>query len=415
VFLPQPALDQPLAAELLVLHECLTQEGLGGRLGAAIETLVGRDVSFEVLPAGETDQVVLLARAQDEVVVPLWEAVSQVLNSFRLRPPSETELREAAARARLRLLEQATNPADWLRLLSRLAYRGVPPATFTRVLRRLTTPGQLDIAAALPVFATASLALAVVGGEPPAESSRLVQLVTGVLLPEARAERSLPPDAGVDAVAEADALLRHVVAALGGETALKLLRGYRERVVSETGVGPPVETESVLRLDDRLRQTTRVLATTIETRIEGSGGIETCGAHEVPLPVDEARGRLAAAARHPAVVLARWCRGEVRFRRLALRMAGDRELAVLEEVTERQDPLRLSVDTGSFLVRAIEVRTWNPETGSGTVRDELSDYRTVKRLRVPFLRTRIVDDSGPPLQIRTLAFDPTEPTDGDLR
>ena len=48
--------------------------------------------------------------------------------------------------------------------------------------------------------------------------------------------------------------------------------------------------------------------------------------------------------------------------------------------------------------------------------EEFADYRTVKGgLRVPFLRTRTVDEREPAQRMRTLDFDPTDPTDDDLR
>lgn len=416
VLIPQPTLDQPLGVEMLVLHECLTHDGLGGRLGTAIEELVGRDVSFDLLPAGETDQVVLFARAQDNVVVPLYEALSQVLNSFRLRPPSEVEVRQGAARARLRLLEQIARPPDWLRAVSRLAYRRVQPDAFAKALERLSTPGQLDINSALPLFAKSALALAVVGGQPPVDSSRLVQLITEVPMQAQGVERILPPEEVETQVAAANKLLERAVEALGGAVLLGELRGYRESVVSDTGIGPSVATETAVRWGDRMKQTTRVMATSIETRIDNEGGLEVSGSQQIAIAVDEARTRLAEAARHPAAVLARWQQGQIAFRQLALRMAGDRELAVLEEVTDRRDGVRLSIDTVSNLVRVIEVRIWQADAGALTVRDEFADYRTVKgRLRVPFLRTRTIDDREPAQRTRTLEFDPANPSDDDLR
>lgn len=416
VFVPQPSLDQPFAAEMLVLQECLTHDGLGGRLGLAIEGLVGRDVAFDVLPAGETDQFVLLARAQDEIVVPLWEAVSQVLDSFRTRPPADAELRAAAARARMRLLAQVGKPNEWLRMVSRLAFRRSTPDAFDAALAKLATPARLDLAAAIPLFCSTPLALAVVGGRPPVDSSRIVQLVTDAVVPSEKIEQLLPPDELAARRAEAARCLATVAEALGGEKELTALRGYREVVVSEVGVGPTVETETWFRSSGQLRATTKVLATTITTRISGDEGSEVSGNQRVSIPVDEVRTRLATAARHPLVVIARWVRGEIAFRVVALRMVAGREQAVLEEITGGADSLRLTIDTRASLVRAMEARTWHPEVGALVVREEFFDYRTVGgRLRAPFLRTRSLDESEPSHRLRTLAFDPSEPTDDAMK
>jgi predicted Zn-dependent peptidase len=416
LLVPQPTLDQPLSAELLVLHECLTHDGLAGRLGAAITDLVGHDVSFQVLPAGDTDQVVLFARARDDLVVRLYEAMSQVLNSFRLRPPDEQEIALAAARARMRLLAQIAQPADWLRLMSRLAYRRGQPDTLPATLARLARPARLDLGTALPVFASSALALAVVGGQPPVATSRLVQLVADVVVPSEKIEQLLPAEQLESAVASAKEQLDKVVEMLGGAAALRAFTGYREHVSAETGVGPSVDVVTAVRLGAKLRETTRVLATTIDTRLDQQGGVEDSGTQQVVIGFDEARARLLATARHPSAVLARYARGELVFRLLALRMASDRELAVLEEVTDRRDGMRIAIDTQARLVRSIEARVWHAEAGALSVREEFSDYRTVKGgLRVPFLRTRTVDDREPALRIKTLEFAAAEPSDDELR
>jgi hypothetical protein len=408
LFLPQPSLEQPLAAEMLVLRECLTHDGLGGRLGAAIESLVGRDVPFEVLPPGETDHQVLIARAQAEIVVPLWQSMSQVLDTFLTRPPDDAELRGAAARARLHLLAQVGRPTEWVRLMSRLAYRRADPDVVGRVLARLEAPQKLDVKAATSGFAATPLALAVVGGEPPAESSRLVQLVSDAVLPPEKVERLLPPSELAARRAEAVKYLERAVEALGGAMVLKELRGYREVVTSDTGVGPTVETETEF-VGDGMRQTSRVLGTTITARIDRDGGTESSGERQVAISVDEARSRLAAAARHPLPLLSRWAKGEVDFRVVALRVVAGRELAVLEEVASGPDALRITIDTGASLIRAMEVQTWHPEAGTIRVREEFADYRRVGgRLRAPFLRTRSLDDGEPDHTLRTVSFEVVE-------
>jgi len=416
VFVPQPSLDQPLAAEMLVLFECLTHDGLGGRLGLALEAMVGRDVAFEVLRPGETDQLVLLASADEGQILPLWTAVSQVLDSFRTDPPRDAELREAAARVHFRLLELAGQPNEWLRLLTRLTYRRAAPDALDKTLLRLATPAGLDLVGAIPDFCRTPLAFAVVGGKPPAESSRLVQLVTDAVLPAEKVERLLTPADLASGREEGEKYLAEVVEAIGGKAALREVRGYRDVVESDTGIGPTVQIETIYRDDGRMRQVKRVLATSIRAEITPDGGSETAGSQRVALPVDEAARRLAAAARHPLLLAARWLRGEIAFRVVALRLVAGREQAVLEEITDRPESLRLTIDTQARLVRVLEVRTWDPEVGPITVREEFADYRTVGgRLRAPFLRTRSLDQGESSQSLRTLSFDPTTPADDDLR
>lgn len=407
IFVPQFGLDHPLAAEMLVLEECLTLDGLGGRLGAAIEGLVERDVSFDVLPPGDTDHLVLLARANDAIVVPLWEALTQVANSFRLRPPVEAEIRAAAARARLRLQEQLGKPREWVRTVSRMAFRRAAPDVLETVLARLAPPTRLDVAAAIPQFVQRPLALAVVGGQPPVESSRLVQLVDDSVLPGAKVERLLPAAELAQSRADAEKQLARAVEALGGRAALRELLGYHEIASSVSGRGPVIETDTRFTMPDRLRQTTRILATTIETELTAEGGSETSGSQQFPIAVPEARARLAAAARHPLTILARWVRGEVAFRKVGLRLVAGREHAVLEEIAEGAESMRLTIDTGSNLVRGLETRTWDPQIGALVVREEFSDYRNVGgALRAPFYRTRAMDEGEPWERVRTSSFAP---------
>src|SRR5690606_9627791 len=252
-------------------------EGVGGRLGAAIAQFAGRDVGFSVLPASDTGQCGLVARVSEELALPLWLAAAEVLDSFRTRPPEEAEVRAAAARAKMRLLARLASPREWLRIVTRLAYKRAAPDRIDATLERLDFPGRLDLDAALAAFAKEPVTLAVVGGRPPVESSRLVQLVPdGVLRPE-RVERILPPAELEAARAEADKLLAKVADAAGGIEVLRALRGFRERATCESGVGPTVEVETALELGGELRQTRRVLGTTIEARLDESGGTEAAG------------------------------------------------------------------------------------------------------------------------------------------
>ena len=165
-------------------------------------------------------------------------------------------------------------------------------------------------------------------------SSRIVQLVSNVTQPQTPLESALSLDQLASAKVEADKRLEKVVEALGGAEALNSLRGYHEQVIAESGVGPSIETDTVVRWQNRMKQTNRVLATTIESRFDTEGGSEESGPQRVSIPIDEARARLAATARHPAAIIARWLRREIAFRQLTLRMVGDRELVVLEEVTD---------------------------------------------------------------------------------
>lgn len=404
--LPSLPLEQDLAAEMAVLYECLTHDGLGGRLGYAIEALVGRDVLFEQVTARDTDHVVLRARANGAVVLPLWEAISEVMNSFRLQPPNGEELREAAARARVRLLDRLAKPAEWSRMMSWLVYHRASPGALAAVLERLAAPDRLDIVRAVPTFVGATLSLAVVGGAPPAESVRRVQVLTDVAASAERTQRVLPAAERVAAETAARQFLEDAVSMAGGAAQLAAVTGYTEVARAETGIGPACSLDVSFAEPAKLREVRQILATKIETTIDNGAGVDRVGTEEVALSLDEVKSRVDGAARHPLTLLARCARGQVQFRQVALRLVDGREYAVLEEVSDLRDPMRVVIDTGSHLIRTIESRTWHPESGSTVLLEEFSDYRPVKGgFRVPFMRLRTADDPDAPVRVRTESFE----------
>lgn len=407
VALVWPALpvEQALAAEMAVLYECLSHDGMGGRLGIAIEALVGRDVLFDRAASRALDHVVLRARANGPVVMPLYEALSEVLNSFRLKPPAGEEVREAASRARARWLERLASPHEWSRLVAWLTYHRASPDVLAEILDRLSAPEQLEIVRAIPNFVGATLSLAVVGGEPPAEAAKRVQVLSDVSVATERVQRVVPAADRAAAEARAKQRLELAVAAAGGEAVLRAVTGYREVALLRSDVGPPCHAEVEFDASGKLRELRHILTSEIVTEIAAGSGLERCGAEQVPLPVDEVKARLDQAAQHPLMLLARWVRQEIVFRQVAVRLVDGREYAVLEEVTELRDPLRVVIDTGSHLVRSLEARTWLPESGATLVTEEFGDYRPVKGgLRAPFSRSRTTDDADLPLRIQVESF-----------
>jgi hypothetical protein len=89
--------------------------------------------------------------------------------------------------------------------------------------------------------------------------------------------------------------------------------------------------------------------------------------------------------RHPILLLGRWVRGEIVFRLASLRRIDDRDMAILELVDPTVEPLRVTMDAESGLIRAVETREWRPDLGARVqVTEYYDDYRRAGSVRAPF-------------------------------
>jgi hypothetical protein len=381
--IPAPALQNSLAAELLVLEECLTQDGVAGRLGEVAEDLAQKEIAFEAWRTADDTYLVLRSTGHAERIMPLWEAAMQMRQSLLTHPPRGAELQTAVDRARLRVLDAIARPTGWLRVVTYLALNLGSANTLPTLLARLESPQRLQLQEAIKVATNGAWALAVVGEEPPAETAQTVEIIRDRTLAVRDAERlALPADIKRQEE-HARELLERVTDAAGGRSRLTEVRGYRAACRSGTGAGPEAAVEIELGADGVLREKLTILATVIRTEIQGERGTEVSGDVRIDLPTDEARGRLREAQRHPLLLLAAAARGDARYRLASLFRAEGRELAVLERI----DPvhvLSITVDTGSALIRAVEEREWDPAAGQVTMREDYDDYRPVDGVRVPF-------------------------------
>lgn len=399
-----PGPTHPLAAELMVLRECFSHDGVDGRLGTSVRALTGRDVAFDAAP-GPQDGVILRTRAGADTVLSLWDLAGRAQASLHSDPPDKTELTVATGRARLRLLSECADPRTWLRLLTDIVHRQGTLDGITACLARLESPERLRMSDALAAFAALPLELAVVGRIPATGLPDTVQRQPEVVLPPDGFERLLPPDEAVERERAAAPYVERAVAALGGKGALAGVRGYQTNATSDAGEGPVCEITIELQPSGELRETRKILATTIETVIKKDSGQERAAGQVVDLTIDEVRLRQTEAARHPLLLIARASRGELRLRLVSLRTVADREYAVLEAADDKSARLRLSIDTGSGLIRVVEMREWHTVGGLQTVVDEYEDYRTITGgRRAPFFRRRSLGDDRAPLRTTTTTF-----------
>lgn len=402
--LPLPGPTHPLAAELMVLRECFSLDGVDGRLGTSVRALAGRAIAFDSTP-GPHDGVILRTSAGADSVLSLWELAGRAQASLHSDPPGKAELTVATGRARLRLLSECADPRSWLRRVTDIVHGQGTLDGINACLTRLESPERLRMSEALAAFAALPLELAVVGRIPATGLPDTVQLQPEVVLPPDGFERLLPPDEAAERERAAAPYVERAVAALGGKSALAGVRGYQTSATSDAGEGPVCEMTIELQPSGELRETRKILATTIDTVIGTDSGQERAAGQVVDLPIDEVRLRQTEAARHPLLLIARASRGELRLRMVSLRTVGDREFAVVEADDDKSARLRLSIDTGSGLLRVVEMREWHSVGGLQTVVDEYEDYRTITGgRRVPFFRRRSLGDDRAPLRTTTTTF-----------
>jgi hypothetical protein len=388
--LPVPDTLREDAPAMFALLNCLTLEGVGGRLERLQHEAELGDIRWEstIVSCGETAALVLSTSVAPERVARLWQVALDARRSLRELPPSQSEQRLARQRARLLMRRAETEANTGLRVRTRLSLAAIDEARLRDRLRDLELPEALG-SARVAAFLDLPMAMIVIGGEPPAD---LADVRAFDLLPDALLAY-LPGGAGSrDAEAAAAPWIAKAVDAAGGRDRVARLAGYATAATVVTDGAPPLDEAIDYRRNGTLHRTRTVVSTTVETSIEGNQWSEQVGNQTIQLTPQEAGWRLAEAARHPLAILSAGARGALRFRVLATRMHEDREYAVLEAVGDRQGRLRIQIDSESGLLRTVETWTNSPDGNPTYIVDTWSDHRTVEGLRVPFRRETIVDD-----------------------
>jgi predicted Zn-dependent peptidase len=421
--------DDPLAPAESILLECLTLDGVGGRLERAIKARLGYDAGLVDLERIESRQRVreLHTSADASQALALRDAWQAALASLAADPPSQAEVRTAVRRVRLRLLRDHTDPRRWthavaLALAARIPTRSITeadvapdeaPAPYgpSTTLQAIRDPARLDLAAAAKRLAERAPRVLVIGGEPPVDTAEPIAVLRMAMPREREPERDREPDAPIDD--EATAILQVALRAVGGAALVGAVDGCHAASETRSGRGPNVHDRLWFARDTGLRRLRSVLATTIETCVDAHGGSETVGSERVTIAEEEARELLDAEERHPLFLLNRIARGEARYRLVATRTVADRSIAVLERVDPGPERLRLFIDRDSGLIRAVESQE-RRAIGTVHLREQYAEYSTRNGLRVPFLRTTWIDGTNQGLVTRWTAFVPRRPTAAEL-
>jgi hypothetical protein len=387
--LPLPDPLQPDAAAQHLLLNCLTMDGIGGRLEK-----LQRDAGLQhvlwtahFVSQGEVSATVLETEASSDEAAQLWQLANEARSSLGTLPPTESELAFGAGRAWLTLRRGQYGSGSDLRLATLSLLRGVGEAKLRQRLDDLRQPDAVPPSATL-AFLEQPMAMFVIGGTPP---PNLTSVRSFEVVPSGF--QTTQQSTGGDALIEA-ALpwISRAMQSAGGESTLRRVTGFSASGTIRTEGAPTIEESIEWAPGGSLLRRRKVLGTTIETRISGNEWSEQVGSDKAKLNALEASWRLAESERHPVALLISHASGRLPFRLLSTRQQDDREYALLEAVTDRFERLRVEIDTESLLIRRVETWTMSPRGTPTYTVDFWSDYRAVDGLRVPFRRETFVDD-----------------------
>jgi hypothetical protein len=389
-----PPLTNPDAVAMLAVHACLTLDGRGGRLERMQQdaNLTGVVWQGSVVQTPDATAVVLEANMAATDVVPTWRLVQNARASLLAVPPTDSELRLALARvpltARLGLVDDAAR----LRTAAQMALLGTDLAAFDAKVAAVRAMASLDMTVPTRNYLALPFAMVVVGGDIPdlpADAQAYDVLPAGH---EPAVATETPAGTAERQVVEPTPWIDHAIAAVGGKDLLQRLGGwkYEARLVHEQA--PEAGETTTWRSDGSLQRSRTLVGATIETTVDAAKQTEQVGETKRSLDAREAAWLQREQHRHPLALLAAASRGEILFRPVAQRDAGERTVMVLEAKSERFERLRVHLDTQSHLVRVVETWETLPDGTAMHLHEAWSDYRSADGVRAPFRRLCTQDD-----------------------
>lgn len=384
-----PDLHSPDAPALHVLANCLTVDGIGGRLERLQQEagLGAVALSAETIRVGEGSALMLRGSMSPQQAVRLHATLLSARDSLRDIPVSTSERTQARAAAWLSLRECEATASSMLRDAAERTVLGKSLATQIRQLADLDRPGSPD-AKAIDAFLALPIAMVVRGGAAPKDAP-------GVrVCPLSQAAPAVPVAQADDENLRQAALpwRDRLFEALGGAVALQDCVGFTAEKSVATKDAPAAEETTSWRRGGDVSRTRKVLGATIETRLAGNDWTETVAGRSSQLSPQEAAYTRAEIARHPLALAMAWQRDEIQFRLLAQRRIADRDYAALEAIGGGFERLRIEIDRQSGLLRSVECWTTTPDGNAMRTVDTWTDYRTVEGIRAPFRCTTVVDD-----------------------
>jgi hypothetical protein len=377
-----------MTPEMLILHECLTLDGAGGRLEQLQRERGLGHVRWrsEIVQTADALSILLSADVQRQEVVPLWDTLQLARNSLRDVPPTPNELDLARRRALLAVRFGQLDATSSLRIETQLMLRGT---NMTEVEKHIAAVGQrtLDLKTAAAAYLRLPIAAVVIGGEVPAD---LENVHTFDVLPKSFDAGPVTPSA--TGATTGAPWLEQAIEAVGGQATVRRFIGLEAEGRLANDRSPPATELLSWRTDGTLRRTRELLGSKIETELNGSSWTEKLGEEKHTLTSNEVAFLRREMQRHPLALMAAYARGELPFRAIAQRNVGDRDLMILEAGGDHFDRLRIHIDTVSHLVRVVEVWETMPNGTSVHLQDAWSDYRSTAGLRAPFRRITTQND-----------------------
>ena len=385
-----PDASMPNAAGWLIMHACLTLDGVGGRLEqlqaeAGLSHLEWR-TRFE--QTADVLALVMSTTGTPAEVAQLWQLYQRARQSLVAVPPSRSELQLALRRAKLNASLSTISATDRQRLDINMLLRNVPAGTLEQQIDQIAAAPSWDTGEVARAFQdTPAWMIAIGSGRPDA--------IDGLV-----ATRVLP--AGFDPITKnqptaenlaiVDPRLERARAATGGDEAYRMLSGFYASASTSSEQGLVAEDTIEWRTEGSLERKRIILGQVITTSLTADAGTEELDGEQQPI---DARGRRLLRhelMRHPQMLLAAHLRGESRFRPIAQRKVGDREHYIIEAVGGDFDRLRLHIDAESQLIRIVESWERLADETLVHVREEWGDYRNTGGMRVPHRRRTIWND-----------------------
>lgn len=387
--LPLPSQLRLDAADLLLVHGCLTLDGIGGRLEQLQRERGLGHVRWrtQVLQYAETAALVLTAEVTPAEAVALWNCAERARQSLVDLPPSAAEVAIAVRRAPLTAVLGEADTAVQQRNQAVRMLRQLPADAVTRRIADLQRWG-FDAKAAAQNYLAMPAAMIVFGGDIPRDAAGVRSFE---LLPAGAAARLAGASPAVQASA-AVPWLEPAMQSVGGKELLLRLAGFDAEAKLQADRSPTATETVAWRTAGTLQRRRTVLGTAVVTTIAAGKGSDEAGPQRVGLSGREVDLLRREMERHPLLLLAAHARGELPFRPVAQRNVGDRDFMVLEAVSDRFDRLRIHVDTGSHLIRVVEAWETTSDGAVVHIQDHWSDYRDAAGLRVPFRRLTEQDD-----------------------